>query len=724
MKRNIYLSLDLETTGLNLETDKIIEVGMIKFDDEGEIGRFSSLVYYDKMLDPIVKNITGIEEEELKNAPVWKEVRKMILDFAGSDVSVVLGHNIGFDLGFLKNNGVDFANCLVMDTWYIASMLLFDLESYSLESLMEYIDWKYDAHRALNDALAVMILYKYLCQGVNRLPDKVVARIKGILSKGKWDYAFLFDEVKKVSEKISNSGCANKVIINNKKNPVAVKNDVCIKEMNLDEALEIMGRNDGMVMVVSDQVFGRIRKKYQVANLDVRSRYVCRNSLKELFKRDSLDSALIGILVKIIIRATRGFWDGYLMDIVWSFDEKKSIAKVSCWEYKCLGQCFFDERKKYYENAELPLITTYHGWQEKSGANILYWTEEILPEDGFTEMTKRVIDEEKWKQILDEAKSAAYLKQDKDFINDILLDLKMWFGSLKMIVRSSGGRQANGYYQLDVTPGVLAGQNFQSIIYQTAKMVEKMVNYVGRYNYLVSRIERDLVDFLDFQNNIMQIGVGEMGVSVNIFAKNLASLFAGKMKVLMGTKSIAKFGGKYWQELLGRQDNCCFERKDRDKINLLKINGSILGKMGSMKNGLLIFGSLAKMDEYMINNIDEIREKKVMTFKNWKKRKMLVKKHNNLRICCSWRQVAELAVGQLKFDMIYIDALPFDVPGELVTTYRAMNFGDDYFDLYTIPRVAAKINFLSNMINEGGEIFMGDRRFFEKKYGRQIEQLL
>ena len=143
-----------------------------------------------------------------------------------------------------------------------------------------------------------------------------------------------------------------------------------------------------------------------------------------------------------------------------------------------------------------------------------------------------------------------------------------------------------------------------------------------------------------------------------------------------------------------------------------------------MKNGLLIFGSLAKMDEYMINNIDEIREKKVMTFKNWKKRRRLVKKQKNVRICCSWRQVAELAVGELKFDMIYIDALPFDVPGELVTTYRAMNFGDDYFDLYTIPRVAAKINFLSNMINEGGEIFMGDRRFFEKQYGRQIEQLL
>jgi hypothetical protein len=70
--------------------------------------------------------------------------------------------------------------------------------------------------------------------------------------------------------------------------------------------------------------------------------------------------------------------------------------------------------------------------------------------------------------------------------------------------------------------------------------------------------------------------------------------------------------------------------------------------------------------------------------------------------------------------MIYFDALPFDIPGEIITSYRAMNFGDESFEQYTLSRVAGKINFLSTILTENGKVMTGDERLFTKKYGAKI----
>jgi len=96
-----FVALDLETTGLEKEKDKIIEVGLIRFDEKTfqEESRLSLLINPEIPLPEMIKNITGIEEEDLFDAPSFREVRNIIEDFIGD--SPLLAHNIAFDVPFL-----------------------------------------------------------------------------------------------------------------------------------------------------------------------------------------------------------------------------------------------------------------------------------------------------------------------------------------------------------------------------------------------------------------------------------------------------------------------------------------------------------------------------------------------------------------------------------------------------------------------------------------------
>ena len=60
-----YVALDLETTGLDPESDRIIEVGAVKFRGREVLGTFHTLVNPQRPLPSRVRLITGIAAEEL-----------------------------------------------------------------------------------------------------------------------------------------------------------------------------------------------------------------------------------------------------------------------------------------------------------------------------------------------------------------------------------------------------------------------------------------------------------------------------------------------------------------------------------------------------------------------------------------------------------------------------------------------------------------------------------
>lgn len=160
-----YVSIDLETTGLNPKLDKIMEIGAVKVIDGEVQGTFSTFVNPGRKLEERIRELTGICDEDLEAAPGIEEVLPQLMDFLG-DLPLV-GHRILFDYSFLKKAAVDGKLTFEkkgIDTLKIARKYLPQLEHRTLGYLCEYYGIPLQAHRALGDAAAAGILYEKLAE--------------------------------------------------------------------------------------------------------------------------------------------------------------------------------------------------------------------------------------------------------------------------------------------------------------------------------------------------------------------------------------------------------------------------------------------------------------------------------------------------------------------------------------------------------------------------------
>ncbi|MCM1112832.1 MAG: 3'-5' exonuclease [Muribaculum sp.] len=155
-----YISIDLETTGLNPKWDKIIEIGALKVQKGRITDRFSTFVNPGRKLEERIVELTGIRDEDLADAPYPEDVLEEAFTFL-EDLPL-LGHSILFDYSFLKKVAVDrkipFEKDGV-DTLKIARRYLAELEHRNLDYLCRYYGIPHRAHRALEDAEATMLLY-------------------------------------------------------------------------------------------------------------------------------------------------------------------------------------------------------------------------------------------------------------------------------------------------------------------------------------------------------------------------------------------------------------------------------------------------------------------------------------------------------------------------------------------------------------------------------------
>ena len=138
-RTDTYVCIDLETTGLNPKTDRIIEIGAVKVEKGIETEIFESLVNPGRSLEERIIALTGIRNEDLVEAPTIDEVLPKFLEFVGD--SILLGHSVLFDFSFIEKNAVNRKMTFEkegIDTLKIARKFLPELESRSLGYLCEY----------------------------------------------------------------------------------------------------------------------------------------------------------------------------------------------------------------------------------------------------------------------------------------------------------------------------------------------------------------------------------------------------------------------------------------------------------------------------------------------------------------------------------------------------------------------------------------------------------
>ena len=162
----MYAILDIETTGGKYNEEGITEIAIYKFDGHQIVDQFCSLVNPERNIQPFVINLTGINNQMLRNAPKFHEVAKRIIEI--TDNCTIVAHNAQFDNRILSTEfdrlGYPFEKNMLC-TVELSKKLIPDLPSYSLGKLVRSLGIPItDRHRAQGDAKATVELFKLLLE--------------------------------------------------------------------------------------------------------------------------------------------------------------------------------------------------------------------------------------------------------------------------------------------------------------------------------------------------------------------------------------------------------------------------------------------------------------------------------------------------------------------------------------------------------------------------------
>ncbi len=185
-----YVWLDFETTWLDHLKDEAIQIALVELDSEWTIIKeFSTLLKPAgdvKKIKDIVTFITGLSVADLEDAPTIEDCREEILSFF-DEKTVLIWHNVWFDLQFLRKYFPDVPLYTSVDTFILAQSIIHHAQSYALEVLVQHLqnqplfvsfftkyhDWATEKHHdALYDTKNSLALFSYFYTYILSLTEK------------------------------------------------------------------------------------------------------------------------------------------------------------------------------------------------------------------------------------------------------------------------------------------------------------------------------------------------------------------------------------------------------------------------------------------------------------------------------------------------------------------------------------------------------------------------
>lgn len=156
--------LDVETTGASIYHDRIIEIGMLRVDDNHLSQTYQTLINPERYVPPEITRLTGIAAKNLENAPAFRQVSEEILELLSD--SILAAHNARFDYSFLKNEfkrqNISFSPKQIC-TVKLSRQLYPGVYHHNLDSIIERFNLRCEKrHRAFDDAKILWDFYQLL----------------------------------------------------------------------------------------------------------------------------------------------------------------------------------------------------------------------------------------------------------------------------------------------------------------------------------------------------------------------------------------------------------------------------------------------------------------------------------------------------------------------------------------------------------------------------------
>ena len=162
--------VDVETTGFSPVEDRVIEVGIVLFENGEVVERYGQLVQPGKAIPEAVVKLTGITDDQVKDAPVFKDIAREVESRLKD--AIIVGYNLEFDKGFvsaeLERVGLDWPdNQPELDPLIFARQLHKGRGGNKLGQVAERLGISLEnAHRAVDDAEATGHVLFALAEGL------------------------------------------------------------------------------------------------------------------------------------------------------------------------------------------------------------------------------------------------------------------------------------------------------------------------------------------------------------------------------------------------------------------------------------------------------------------------------------------------------------------------------------------------------------------------------
>jgi DNA polymerase-3 subunit epsilon len=193
--------VDIETTGMRSAYDRIIEIGILRVEDNKLVKTFQSLINPQTYLPREITGLTGIRAEDLENAPTFRSIKDEILETL--EGCTFVAHNVRFDYAFLKHEllreNITY-NAKHFCTVRLSRLLFPQWPRHNLDALINECNLSCEnRHRAFDDAQVLFDFYSHLQKTLS--PEQLEQALAKTLKKPSLPIKLPIEDLDKLPDK-------------------------------------------------------------------------------------------------------------------------------------------------------------------------------------------------------------------------------------------------------------------------------------------------------------------------------------------------------------------------------------------------------------------------------------------------------------------------------------------------------------------------------------------
>ena len=174
--------VDIETTGGGYRTSRILEIAVIRYENNEIVDEFSTLIDPESRVPAFITGITGITDTDVYGAPKFREIATRLSEIM--EGAVFVAHNVNFDYSFIKAEfariGIPFS-MRKLCTVRMSRRLYSHERGHSLEKIIYRHDIPFEnRHRATDDARAILLFSEIALKehGAEKFSEAVTHQLK------------------------------------------------------------------------------------------------------------------------------------------------------------------------------------------------------------------------------------------------------------------------------------------------------------------------------------------------------------------------------------------------------------------------------------------------------------------------------------------------------------------------------------------------------------------